>query len=246
MQRFERFAAQLLDGVELRDVPTLLRTLDDDELVRLLVGMSSVENPDQRLRRNVVGTELQNRLVRAQALFEETLAPPQERDFHRFTEAIARALRSEMACIDEVLPDDEFRLHGHYQLPQPVMETERCQVSSMAMCEHVLRSRQTLHVPDIARDARWRTAPAYTRHGLLHYTGAPGFNADGSVRCVLWVADRRPHPLGANELQLLQRLAQRVAEEFQHAQGDAPAAARVDAPPAAAPATASPTGASSA
>lgn len=116
--------------------------------------------------------------------------------------------------MDEVLADAQFRLHGQHGLPASIMETEQCATSAMAMCEHVLATHETLHVPDIEADPVWRTAAAYTRHGLRHYAGAPGFTPDGELRCVLWLAHHRPRRLDDQEIALLERLARHLALRF--------------------------------
>jgi signal transduction protein with GAF and PtsI domain len=213
MRRFEEYARRTLSGLEQADVATLVRTLREEELVRLLGGMPDASDAD-RLRKNVVTTELENRIVRLRTLIDETVTPGPERDLSRFTRAIARALRVDGACIDEVVSDDEFRLHGQFGLPEEVMRTERCASSALAMCDHVLATGRTLNVPDIPADPRWMEAPAYRRHGLHHYTGAPGHTSDGKLRCVVWVAHHHPRTFHEQEILLLERLAQRLATEF--------------------------------
>ena len=212
MRRFERLANELLRDVRPADLSALLDTLPTSDLVAILAGVSG-EDDAARYRRNVVATALLNRVGAEHDLLTEVLVPHGPRTLEDLTSALARALRADMACVDEV-DGAHFNLHGKHGLPEGMRETERCRQSSMALCEAVLRTGATLSVEDIPADPAWSDAPAWRKFGIRSYAAAPAPDAEGRVATVVWVASYRARAFSADELFLLERVAQRIALDF--------------------------------
>lgn len=214
MRRYEGFAKQVLEHLGQRELCTVLDALEDDELVKLLAG-SNAQNDQERYIRNVVTTELLNRLSGKQALLMETLEP--EEAFDELSFAAARALRADISCIDEVC-GSEFCLHGRNNLPQGFREISRCAQVSMPMCKQVADTGAPLRVADIPEDPAWSDTPAYLKFGIRAYAGAPGRAHDGSISAVAWVACYRPRAFTDAEMLLLGKLARRVAQTLERRQ----------------------------
>lgn len=206
MQRFEAYAEDVLTQQRGRTFLPALDALRDDQLVALLAG-SNARTDEERYRRNVVTTELLNRLAGKAALLDELL--PVDAALDGLSVALARALRADVSCFDEVR-GHEFVLHGRNNLPAGFREVSRCERTAMALCERVAATGEVLVVPDLTQNAEFCEAPACRLLGLRSYAGAPAFDAEGRVVAVAWVANERPRTYAPDEIALLQRVADRV------------------------------------
>lgn len=208
MRRYEGFAEQVLKHLDTRHLATVLDALEDDELVKLLAG-SNAQNHQERYVRNVVTTEILNRLAGKQALLMESLEP--EDALGELSHAAARALRADLSCIDGVC-GSEFFLHGRNNVPDGLRDVGRCQQASMPLCKQVADTGEALRVGDIPDDPDWRETPAYTKFGIRAYAGAPGYSGDGTLSAVAWVACYRARTFTDAEMLLLGKLARRAAQ----------------------------------
>ncbi|HWG91851.1 MAG TPA: GAF domain-containing protein [Candidatus Thermoplasmatota archaeon] len=206
MRRFENYARRILAEVGDANAQFLIESLGDHDLVALLAGL-----PDnKRLLRNVVATELQNRFTRKTLLAVAALDLERGDDLILpFTETLSRALRVEIACVDEV-DGDHFILRGKRGLPEELARVERCRQSSMALCQAVIQSGRPLEIPDIPNHPVYHDSLAWRKFGIRSYSAVPSHGPDGAVRSVLWVASYQPRQLSDEEHYLLERVGLRI------------------------------------
>lgn len=210
MHRYESFAAEVLATTSRTGLLPRLDQLADDQLVALLAG-STAWTEDERYQRNVITTELMNRLAGKAALLDELL--PMDAALDGLSVALARALRVDVSCFDEVL-GDEFILHGRNNLPESFRDVTRCEQCGMALCERVVTTGTILVVPDLRANAEFCDAPACRLLGLASYAGAPAFDPEGSVIAVAWVATHRPREYTKEEISLLEGVAARLGHHL--------------------------------
>ncbi len=85
-----------------------------------------------------------------------------------------------------------------------VTQTER----EVSFCAHTIESRSLLEVRDATLDARFAANPLVIESpGIRFYAGMPLFASDDSVLGALCVIDRQPRELTANQVEVLQALA---------------------------------------
>jgi diguanylate cyclase (GGDEF)-like protein len=86
----------------------------------------------------------------------------------------------------------------------------------MAFCAHAIAHDETLVVPDARQDPRFCTNPLVTTDPkICFYAGTPLQSRDGHNLGTLCVIDRLPRHFSANQVKLLEELAQLVLRELE-------------------------------
>jgi GAF domain-containing protein len=117
--------------------------------------------------------------------------------------------------------------------PEPGVPREQ------SVCAHVVAAKETLIVPDVARDPRFAGNPVLNERGIRFYAGAPLRDAGGHVLGTLCLLDTAPRTLNAREVLLLETMAGDVFDSVKQARSAAAAAVPAEtAAPRPAPAAA--------
>lgn len=86
----------------------------------------------------------------------------------------------------------------------------------MAFCDHAIRGRELLVVPDAEKDPRFRDNPLVTGDpGVRFYAGAPLITPEGQAIGTLCAIDRKPRALDARGAAILRSLADQVMHELE-------------------------------
>lgn len=86
----------------------------------------------------------------------------------------------------------------------------------IAFCDHTIRTRQMMEVPDAARDERFHNNPLVTGAPYIRfYAGVPLTTPDGHRLGALCVIDRKPRRLAAEQKAALESLARQVVLQFE-------------------------------
>jgi PAS domain S-box-containing protein len=139
----------------------------------------------------------------------QVLDTPQELAFDRIVQLAARLLDAPIAMISLV---DVQRQWFKARYGIEVQETPR----AIAFCDHTIRSKQILVVPDAEKDPRFRDNPAVT--GDMHvrfYAGAPLLTPDGFALGAICAIDRTPRKLEPRDATILAALAEQVVHELE-------------------------------
>ena len=132
-----------------------------------------------------------------------------EASFDRFTTMASLMFDAPVALVSLL---DEQRQWFKSCLGLAVAETHR----SVAFCDHAIRQRGVMVVPDARQDARFAGNPLVTGDPFIRfYAGAPLITPDGLPLGTLCVIDKRPRAdFGARERALLATMAEAVVEEL--------------------------------
>lgn len=136
------------------------------------------------------------------------LDSPPERDLDGLTRLAAMALNTQSAAIS-LVDDDRQWFKARHAIP--FAETPR----EIAFCDHTVRRRETLVVPDARIDPCFKENPLVTGEpGIRFYAGAPLFSTSGHCIGSLCVLDGRPREkVEERELAVLEDCA-RLASQF--------------------------------
>ena len=134
---------------------------------------------------------------------------PEDEHFHRLVRLAGTVLETPIALISLVDRDRQWFLARH---GLEATETPR----EMAFCAHAIATDETLVVPDARLDPRFCTNPLVTTDpGICFYAGTPLQSRDGHNLGTLCVIDRLPRHFSANQVRLLEDLAQLVLREIE-------------------------------
>jgi len=137
------------------------------------------------------------------------LDQPEDEHFNRLVQLASTVLETPIALISLVDRDRQWFLARH---GLEATETPR----EMAFCAHAIASDETLVVPDARQDPRFCTNPLVTSDPkVCFYAGTPLQSRDGHNLGTLCVIDRLPRHFSANQVQLLEDLAQLVLRELE-------------------------------
>lgn len=139
----------------------------------------------------------------------QILDTAQELAFDRIVRLAARLLDVPIALISLIDAERQW-FKARYGLEAP--ETPR----AIAFCDHAIRGRDILVVPDAERDARFCDNPLVT--GGMHvrfYAGAPLLTPDGFALGTICAIDRSPRDLNERDAAILAALAEQVVHELE-------------------------------
>lgn len=134
---------------------------------------------------------------------------PEDEHFTRLVQLASTVLETPIALISLVDRDRQWFLARH---GLDATETPR----DMAFCAHAIAGDETLVVPDARQDPRFCTNPLVTTDPkICFYAGTPLQSRDGHNLGTLCVIDVLPRHFSANQVKLLEDLAQLVLREFE-------------------------------
>jgi len=109
--------------------------------------------------------------------------------------------------------DDSIEVFASSRTPgNPYHPGDREKLAGSGLyCEHVIRTRSPLHVPDALADPAWRNNPD-VRLNMISYHGYPILAPDGSVFGTICALDTKPRPLEA----LYDRLLNIFKDHIEH------------------------------
>lgn len=137
------------------------------------------------------------------------LDQPEDEHFTRLVQLASTVLETPIALISLVDRDRQWFLARH---GLEAKETPR----EMAFCAHAIAHDETLVVPDARQDPRFCTNPLVTNDPkICFYAGTPLQSRDGHNLGTLCVIDRLPRHFSANQVKLLEELAQLVLRELE-------------------------------
>jgi diguanylate cyclase (GGDEF)-like protein len=139
----------------------------------------------------------------------DVLDTPAESSFDKITDLVRSVLGVPMSAVSLIDAGRQwFKSHPGINAP----ETPR----SIAFCDHAIRSRNPLIVPDAACDSRFRENPFVTGDpNIASYAGVPLETPDGYNIGTLCAIDTRPRDFDAGQIAILQSLAALVVEQLE-------------------------------
>ena len=139
----------------------------------------------------------------------QILDTPREPAFDRIVRLAALLLDVPIALISLIDADRQW-FKSRYGLDAP--ETPR----TMAFCDHAIRGRDVMVVPDAAQDPRFRGNALVTGDPHIRfYAGAPLVTPDGLALGTICAIDRTPRQLNARDAAVLTALAEQVMHEIE-------------------------------
>lgn len=137
-----------------------------------------------------------------------------ERDaLNRYARIATRALDATVSLVSLVDENRQF-FAGSHGLETPWKERRETPLSH-SFCQHVVNQRDALVVDDARKDERVCTNLAVEELNVAAYAGMPLRDASGAVLGSFCVIDEHPRKWTADELKLLQLLAEEVTEEIE-------------------------------
>ena len=139
----------------------------------------------------------------------EVLDTPVEQAYDDLTALAAQALGVPIALVSLIDTDRQwFKSH----LGLEARETPR----SMAFCDHAIRLREVMVVPDATLDPRFADNPLVTGEPHIRfYAGAPLVNAEGQALGTLCVIDRQPRAFDERQRATLTMLSRQVMAQLE-------------------------------
>lgn len=151
-------------------------------------------------------TPERDELLRSTRLID---APPEEA-FDRLTRIASNLLGAPTSTISLIQGGRQF-FKSAVGLAEPIASARQTPLTH-SFCKYVARDRKPLIVPDARAHATLRHSPALTENGVVAYAGMPLIVEDEAIGA-LCVIDTVPHQWSAEQLQLLQDLADVVMSE---------------------------------
>ncbi|HEY0084584.1 MAG TPA: sensor domain-containing diguanylate cyclase [Allosphingosinicella sp.] len=132
-----------------------------------------------------------------------------EEPFDRITSLVAAVLQVPMCAVSLVDSQRQWFKSGH---GLDARETPR----SVAFCDHTIRTRTPLVVPDAREDERFAANPLVTGGpGVVSYAGVPLVSPDGYNLGALCAIDTRPRAFSTGEIDILKKFAALVVDELE-------------------------------
>ncbi|HKQ96829.1 MAG TPA: sigma 54-interacting transcriptional regulator, partial [Candidatus Polarisedimenticolia bacterium] len=152
--------------------------------------------------------------ARLEALRRTSLldSPPEEA-FDRLTRVAAAVLRVPMAIVSLVDRDRLF-FKSQSGLTEP-FATLRQGPIQQSFCQHAVRTRETLAVPDSRRDPAFENYPDISGLPAIAYAGIPLVTSEGHALGTFCVVDSRPRTWTEEELGILRVLATAAMSEIE-------------------------------
>ncbi len=152
--------------------------------------------------------------IRLQSLAETGLLDTPERDaLDRYARIAARALKAPVSLVSLVDDHRQFFAAAH-GLGEPWNQQRETPLSH-SFCQHVVNQRSALVVEEALTDERVCDNLAIPDLNVAAYAGMPICDEGGNVLGSFCVIDDQPRKWSAEELQLLQLIADAVAEEVE-------------------------------
>ena len=152
--------------------------------------------------------------VRLASLSETGLLDrPEQLAMQRYARIARNAIDASVCLVSLVDADRQFFAAAE-GLGTPWSERRETPLSH-SFCQHVVNDRSQLVVRDARRDDRLCTNLAIEDLNVVAYAGVPLCDPNGNVLGSFCVIDVQPRDWTANELQLLNALAEAVAEEIE-------------------------------
>jgi formate hydrogenlyase transcriptional activator len=152
--------------------------------------------------------------VRLETLRRTSLldSPPEEA-FDRLTRIATAVLRVPMALVSLVDRDRLF-FKSQSGLAEP-LATLRQGPIQQSFCQHAVRMRETLVVPDSRREPAFERYPEISGLPAIAYAGTPLVTSDGHALGTFCVVDERPRDWNEEELGILRVLATCAMSEIE-------------------------------
>jgi hypothetical protein len=138
---------------------------------------------------------------------------PDER-FDGLARIAARVLHAPVALVSLVDKDRQF-YKSCIGLTKEPWASQRGTPLSHSFCQHAVATRRPLVVDDAREDPRLRDNPAIVDLEVIAYAGIPLIGADGHALGTLCVIDRKPRHWRADEMALLQEIANTVVAQVE-------------------------------
>ncbi len=139
----------------------------------------------------------------------QILDTPQEPAFDRIVRLAALLLDVPIALISLIDAERQW-FKSRYGLDAP--ETPR----ALAFCDHAIRGRDIMVVPDAEQDPRFCDNPLVTGDPHIRfYAGAPLVTPDGFALGTICAIDRAPRQLSSRDAAILAALAEQVIHELE-------------------------------
>ena len=132
-----------------------------------------------------------------------------EKDFEEIVELAAHVCGTTMALVSLI---DADRQWFKARMGVDICSTDR----EVAFCDHAVRARAALVVPDTTQDPRFADNPFVTGEAHIRfYAGAPLVTPEGYVLGTLCVIGTEPRELSAHQLKLLTSLAHQAMTQLE-------------------------------
>ncbi|BAL92086.1 hypothetical protein AMIS_68660 [Actinoplanes missouriensis 431] len=129
-------------------------------------------------------------------------------------EQVAVAMDTPFAVITGLLTDAQVFLAGYGPIPAWLGEAGGTPIE-WAFCTPMLRNRAARYVNDFTADPEFRDNPLVTIEGVRSYIGAPLISGRGGVLGSICGLDLRPREFGADQLRVVQELAEEAARRLE-------------------------------
>lgn len=140
-------------------------------------------------------------------------APDRDGSFDHYARLVQRFLRVPTALVSLVGVEQQV-FAGAVGLSEP-FATMRYTPISHSFCQHVVRAREPVVVPDARLDPRLQANPAISELNAVAYAGWPLVDSDGRVVGSLCGIDSTPRDWSPDDVQVLQDLALACSAELQ-------------------------------
>ncbi|HEU5181051.1 MAG TPA: sigma 54-interacting transcriptional regulator [Candidatus Polarisedimenticolia bacterium] len=158
---------------------------------------------------DVIQSEARLEALRRTSLLD---SPPEEA-FDRLTRTATTALRVPMSIVSLVDRDRLF-FKSQSGLGEPFASLRHGPVQH-SFCQHAVRTRETLVVPDSRRNPAFERYPAISGLGAIAYAGVPLITSEGYAVGTFCVVDERPRDWTEEELSILRVLANCAMSEIE-------------------------------
>lgn len=177
----------------------------DETLERLAAGALERRTPPAPASRD----PRRLKAVRESGLLDS----PPEASFDRLTRVAASALDAPVALVSIVDRDRQF-LKSCVGVAEP-WASRREMPLSHSYCQHAIASSEPLVVSDAREHPLLRDSAAIRDTGAIAYAGVPLLTPDGQALGTLCVIDHRRRDWSAEEVTLLEEIADAVVEEIE-------------------------------
>jgi GAF domain-containing protein len=133
--------------------------------------------------------------------------------FDRYTALAAEMLSAPVALVS--LVDSRRQAFLSKQAPPgPLAEADETPLS-YSFCQHAVRAKAPLVIPDARKHELVRDNPAIDAFGFVSYAGAPIMTSDDQALGTLCVLDQKPREWTPEQVELLKDLAAAVGSEIE-------------------------------
>lgn len=134
--------------------------------------------------------------------------------FDRYTALAAEMLSAPVALVSLVDSRRQAFLSKHAALDGPLAGIDETPLS-YSFCQHAVRAKAPLVIPDAREHELVRDNPAINEFGYVSYAGAPIVTSSDQALGTLCVLDERPRDWTPEQVELLIDLAAAVGSEIE-------------------------------